>query len=189
MMEQEIIKYDNGAFCIRNFFNKTECDELIKSAENKGFEKAKIQSYIGEEFDLEVRNNDRVFFDDYDLARRLFLQMEQFLPTELDAWIKNWPWTVSCLNERFRFYRYSALQYFKWHMDGSFKRDHSEVSMLSVIFYLNDDFSGGETEFETFKIKPEKGMVLIFPHKLMHQGTAVKKGDKYVLRTDVMYSR
>ncbi len=91
------------------------------------------------------------------------------------------------MNERFRFYRYSSQQYFKWHMDGSFRRDHSERSKLSAIFYLNDNFDGGETDFAGFQVMPEKGMVLIFPHELMHQGAPVVKGCKYVLRTDVMY--
>lgn len=34
---------------------------------------------------------------------------------------------------------------------------------------------------------PKAGMALVFPHLMMHQGSTIKSGTKYVLRTDVMY--
>ena len=55
------------------------------------------------------------------------------------------------------------------------------------MIYLNDDFEGGETSFDTISIKGEKGMMLIFLHSLSHEGKEVTKGIKYVLRTDIMY--
>ena len=70
------------------------------------------------------------------------------------------------------------------------------------MIYLNDDFEGGSTDFKRtdevpktgmaykeFKVWPKGGMLLLFPHKLMHQGSPVTRGAKYVLRTDVMYKR
>ncbi|MDF3030995.1 MAG: putative iron-regulated protein [Moraxellaceae bacterium] len=38
-------------------------------------------------------------------------------------------------------------------------------------------------------VRPAAGMVLVFPHSIMHQGTPVTSGVKYVLRTDVTYRR
>ena len=32
------------------------------------------------------------------------------------------------------------------------------------------------------------GMVLVFDHTIMHEGSELKKGRKYSMRTDVMYS-
>ena len=32
------------------------------------------------------------------------------------------------------------------------------------------------------------GMVLVFDHAIMHEGSELKKGRKYSMRTDVMYS-
>ena len=57
------------------------------------------------------------------------------------------------------------------------------------MIYLNDDFAGGETNFGETCIKPETGMALVFEHDLLHEGCAVMKGRKYVLRSDVMYGR
>ena len=63
--------------------------------------------------------------------------------------------------------------------------------MLTVMVYLNDVPSGGETEFQPsgFRVIPKAGTVLVFQHDLLHQGAEVLNGTKYVLRTDVMYHR
>jgi hypothetical protein len=55
------------------------------------------------------------------------------------------------------------------------------------MMYLNDNFESGETTFRNLKIKPERGIALIFLHDLYHEGSQVTRGVKYVLRTDVMY--
>jgi prolyl 4-hydroxylase len=36
-------------------------------------------------------------------------------------------------------------------------------------------------------VTPEAGLALIFDHDLLHEGAAVLEGQKYVLRSDVMY--
>ena len=33
-----------------------------------------------------------------------------------------------------------------------------------------------------------KGMVLVFQHDIMHEGSTLVKGKKYSMRTDIMYS-
>ncbi|STD12559.1 Uncharacterised protein [Chryseobacterium carnipullorum] len=54
--------------------------------------------------------------------------------------------------------------------------------------YLNDDFEGGETEFENlFTVAPKKGSAMVFYHPLRHEGKILISGKKYVLRTDVIY--
>ena len=57
------------------------------------------------------------------------------------------------------------------------------------MIYLNEDMIGGETKFNHHSIKPATGKALIFKHELVHEGSKVIKGIKYVLRTDVMYRR
>lgn len=80
-------------------------------------------------------------------------------------------------------------QYFKWHKDGHYCRTDDEISQLSFLIYLNQDYQGGETEFPWETIRPETGMALVFPHKIRHQGSSIASGIKYVLRTDVMFVR
>jgi predicted 2-oxoglutarate/Fe(II)-dependent dioxygenase YbiX len=95
------------------------------------------------------------------------------------------------LNERFRFYRYEPGQYFRWHHDGAFCRSPSERSLITAMLYLNEGFEGGETEFALgaglVSIAPKRGLVLLFSHGLLHQGAPVRRGRKYVLRSDIMY--
>jgi len=73
-----------------------------------GFEEAPINTLGGAEIYKEVRNNNRVMFDDYDLEEELFQKIRPFMPQEYDGW------TLYNLNERFRIYRYEREQYFKW---------------------------------------------------------------------------
>lgn len=177
------IEFGAGIFTVKNFLSPTECASYIQMSENIGFEEAAIQTREGPEVLKTVRNNDRIIFDDIDLAAFLFERAKQFLPDSIDDW------RLLGLNERFRFYRYTPEQYFKWHKDGFYCRSSTEVSQLSLLLYLNGDYAGGETEFRWDVIKPEAGMALAFPHLMMHQGAAIISGVKYVLRTDVMYKR
>ena len=62
---------------------------------------------------------------------------------------------------------------------------------LAMIWYLNDDFEGGETVFyPECSIKPQKGSVLIFPPYWMfpHSGKPVWKGKKYIMSTYCLWS-
>jgi len=100
------------------------------------------------------------------------------------------------LNERLRFLRYDPGQKFVPHTDGQYRRQDGsgEKSFITVQLYLNEGFKGGETTFidtnnakhrVSFPIKT--GMVLLFEHRIVHEGTAVKEGRKYLMRTNVMY--
>jgi len=57
----------------------------------------------------------------------------------------------------------------------------------SSICYLNDDYEGGEIEFPNFgvKIKPEPGMLILFPSNFAyaHRAHPVTKGTKYAMVT------
>ncbi len=56
------------------------------------------------------------------------------------------------------------------------------------MIYLNDDFEGGTTAFDSFEVAPKTGDGLIFFQELEHAGLPIVSGRKYVLRTDIMYS-
>lgn len=73
--------------------------------------------------------------------------------------------------------------YHVWHDENSAIQHSSRVAVW--MFYLNDDFEGGETEFLYYKrrIKPSKGTLLIWPAGLTHchRGGLVLSGMKYVI--------
>lgn len=92
------------------------------------------------------------------------------------------------INEFFYHEPYSVLRYrggqeYKAHYDGGTDTGRS----LSAICYLNSDYSGGEIEFPNFKIKikPEPGMLILFPsnYAYSHIAHPVTEGTKYAIVT------
>jgi predicted 2-oxoglutarate/Fe(II)-dependent dioxygenase YbiX len=167
-----------------NFFMPSECDALIDSSEAMGYSEALIRARgQGEVMNKDVRDNDRVIWDDVNMAESLFERVKELLPQDIDGW------KPSGLNERFRFYRYKDGQKFRPHVDGAFKRSETELSLITLLIYLNEEFEGGTTYLIGINenITPKKGMLLLFDHKILHSGMAVTEGVKYVIRTDVMY--
>ena len=60
---------DIGA--VTDFLTAAECDAYVRLSESKGFEEAPITTDRGMLMMKDVRNNDRVMFDDPDRARTL----------------------------------------------------------------------------------------------------------------------
>ena len=185
-MEKEELD-DERIFVIHGFLSPEECAALIERSEELGYGDAPITTGAGFVMRKDVRNNERVMVDDGDLAARLFALARPMLP---DTWFG---WELVGLNERFRFYRYDPGQFFAAHTDGCFERDNGERSHLTFMVYLNEGFQGGETAFhlygEKVNVVPKTGMALVFYHRRLHEGAAVRSGRKYVLRSDVMYRR
>lgn len=168
-------------FTIDNFLNAEECDNYIQLSEEKGFEQAKVNTEKGSKIIEDVRNNERVLFTDFALAKILWERLEPYAPEKIGNSI------AIGLNELFRFYKYEPGQQFKKHQDQSYIRNEVEASYYTFLIYLNDDFTGGDTTFNDVVISPKKGSALIFYHPLEHAGTEVTQGTKYILRTDIMY--
>lgn len=175
-----------GIWTVNNFLSAEECAEWIEFAENLGFDKAPINVGFGAEKVIDnIRNNQRAMIDDTIRANYLWEKSKEFVPNKFNNH------TAVGLNERLRFYRYEPSQKFSWHSDGSFSRPNGERSLLTFMIYLNEDFLGGETVFsslEKTEIVPKTGLMLVFKHEIFHQGSVVRKGRKYVLRSDVMFS-
>jgi prolyl 4-hydroxylase len=174
---------------IHNFLSGEECAALIRRSEGLNYETGTVADVVIEN----VRNNERVLLDDVHLASDMFRRAEPFLPTDIAGH------RLCGFNERWRFYRYQPGQTFKPHRDGSyFRRETLEESQLTFMIYLNDGMTGGETRFfadmeQAFRqqpylsVQPRDGMALVFLHQIWHEGAVVRSGQKYVLRTDVMY--
>lgn len=172
-----------GVYVISELLTPQECQALIDFTEAQGYETAPITTARGFEMRPDIRNNARVIVDDVERADALWQRSRIEIPTFCRGR------QVVGLNERFRFYRYDPGERFAPHRDGAFRRDNGEMSLLTFLVYLNEGFEGGETVVEGLSVTPRLGMALIFEHQLMHEGAAVTRGRKYVLRTDVMYGR
>jgi len=96
--------------------------------------------------------------------------------------------------------RYQPGQYYKWHYDHIYPHTDDIKQHIAqfgqrvktAIFYLNDDFTGGETEFKTpfSTVSPERNKALIFDNcdkfekrdsSSIHRGNSVIAGEKWVV--------
>jgi prolyl 4-hydroxylase len=181
----------DGAYTVPNILSQLECTAMIEKVEAIGFAPATVSLATGPQLMTGIRNNERVKFDDPELAKLLETRLETIIRKD-DARAR--------LNERFAVYRYDPGQRFKRHQDGTIKTDDGlETSRQTVLVYLNDDCEGGETVFSDVDrsgsqikfletpVVPETGMALIFEHELWHEGKPVTAGRKYILRTDILY--
>ncbi|UJR16191.1 hypothetical protein I4U23_003101 [Adineta vaga] len=178
------------AFVLLNVFTREECQEWIEISEQHGYSPALINMGQQQVLRTDVRNNHRCMIDDVDMANILFDRIKAYLP---NLWNND---HIVGLNERLRFLRYDPGQKFQPHFDGIFIRNDEsmERSYITIQLYLNEGFEGGETTFvhhtkssQNVPCIPRTGMVLVFEHKLFHEGSALIKGRKYTVRTDVMY--
>ena len=83
--------------------------------------------------------------------------------------------------EPYEILKYSKNNHLNWHTDDG----SSERSRVSMLYYLNDDYEGGELEFANFDVlyKPVAGDILIFPSSFIykHRFRQVTEGTRYVI--------
>ena len=176
---------------IPEFLGPEECQRVVALAHSHGFHDATINDANGAQLRPDIRNNERVIFDDEALAQELWPKIEPH------AKAMRFGSRAVGLNERFRIYRYKPGHFFDWHQDGVFERDNGATSRFTLLIFLNSDFEGGATSFsavlspyvfEDFTLSPQQGKALLFFHPISHRGDVVAAGEKYMLRTDIMYS-
>ena len=141
--------------------------------------------------DEEVRNNERVMWDDgaeanalLDALRERLQATDRALPPAFRGG------ALVGANPRLRVYRYEPGQRHGTHWDTEVELEGGAViSRLTLVIYLNDDFEGGHTRFPELDVSVQAapGRALLFQHRVLHEACAVERGAKYVLRTDVLY--
>ena len=93
--------------------------------------------------------------------------------------------------EEFRIKKYHSRSHDRFDIHVDVDNHASARRYLAFLYYLNDDFTGGETEFPTYskKIVPQRGSVMVFPPtwQYPHAGLRVNKGIKYIMSTYCHY--
>jgi len=178
------------AIILENVFSEDECQAIVDfTKDNLNYSIALLNVGNGiQVLDDRNRNHQRAIYDTNEISGYIFERIKGHLPQQ---WKDN---ELRGLNERLRFLHYKGGEYFKPHFDGSYMRDDkTELSYLTVLFYLNEGYEGGRTNFinadngERFPVPVKTGSILIFEHRIFHEGGTLKKGEKYLMRTDVMY--
>lgn len=178
---------------VEGFLDDAACDALIARID-AGAAPAPVTTTRGMVMRPDIRNNERVMFDDVEGAASLSARMAPFVPETLRGEPRTTQregptWRAVGLNERFRGYRYRPGQRFAPHSDGCFARSDTEQSAITVLISLNGGCVGGDTRLLDFGVvvTPKRGTLFLFDHSLLHEGAEVTAGEKHVLRSDVMY--
>ena len=169
---------------VDEILTQDEASALIDRIDAGNPSVAPINTPRGPQDHTGLRNNERVIFDDVQLASDLCERLREYVHESCHGG------TFKGLNERFRCYRYKPGMRFGPHLDGPFVRNESERSYYSALFYLNEVEEGGDTVFFTrppIRVSPAMGRALLFQHPITHEGAEVTAGIKYVLRSDLMY--
>ena len=216
---------------IDNILSKNECNELIAAAEKVGFKPSpKSGGGHGQVVTTGARTSQFYVNDDLKLANKIWNLIKHAVPNNLHN-IKPVPYmnsntrgdefTPIGINEHIRYYKYDIGQIILKHDDyrmSRYRYDPQEdkyyyqMTFLTVLIYLNEEFKDGRTMFWTkyanvgttghcrfirdiefaesdLQISPETGKVLINDHMVQHEGEAPAKGVKYILRTDIVHER
>lgn len=166
----------------------------------------------------DIRSCGRCIIDDVKLAASIYEKvLNAIRKTHFEEKVVHAPWVSSSeayaqidveeegrvtavgLNERLRFLKYTKGHFFAPHQDIAFTRGPEfeeragETSHITVQIYLNEKFRGGSTRFVSGKryydVQPRIGSALVFDHNLLHEGSLVTKGQKYSVRTDIMFTQ
>lgn len=232
-VQNKVMEYVEGRIkTVEDILSKKECMELIGLSEAKGYKPSPLSGgghgSTGREG---ARTSQFCVWDDQGLSMNLWKRIKEHVPENLHN-IKQTPYMSSAtqgdefkpvsINEHIRFYKYDPGQRILKHDDYRMSRYrydkktdkyYRQMTFFTVLVYLNDTFTDGETCFWTryseagaptshcrfirdiefneanLRIKPKEGMMLINDHMVQHEGEAPWKGTKYVLKTDIVHEK
>ncbi len=118
--------------------------------------------------------------------------LERLMATSLNASIHHAePAVILC---------YQKNQYYHWHYDAIYPHNQNIQQQIdqfgqrakTAIFYINDDFTGGETEFKKpfTSVKPKQGNIISFNNcdssgkrltESIHRGVELQSGEKWII--------
>ena len=107
---------------------------------------------------------------------------DKLISLTIPGYIKTFKITEEIKNpETYGLLRYSVGEKYNSHYDGGTGSSRA----ISVLIYLNSDYTGGEIEFTNFdlKIKAKSGTMIVFPsnYAYSHIAHPVTLGTKYVI--------
>jgi len=169
-------------FLIEKFLNKAKCERWLER-----FQEEDKTLRVDDRF----RKNDRITIYDEKAARHILGEIYHDLNGGcVGSLFHEREFYVDGCNDRFHLYRYSKPgDQFTLHADQPYiDEERARISFYTVLIYLNDDYEGGEALVGgEHKFKPPAGSALIFPHYILHGAAPLISGERYTLRTDIMY--
>lgn len=196
---------------IKDVLSPPECRSIIAAAQTIGFTPDAPVTNSGE--DSSVLAHNFYWIADEAFCRKLWERVGPYVPNQVDGKMVrglnrrfrvyryvpgaeyrchiDGAWPPSGINAQTDAYIYDSSP-----------PSAKQSSLFTFLIYLNDEFEAGETTFfmpsirdgvmNAYPVKPVMGAVAVFPHgegkgALLHEGTGVRNGAKYIIRTDVLY--
>ncbi|ODV96353.1 hypothetical protein PACTADRAFT_41543 [Pachysolen tannophilus NRRL Y-2460] len=200
---------------IERFFTEQLCADLIKSFESSLelslTPKIESKDYASRVNDRALVNDHETALNLWKYLKKVLSFKDEYDLGEEDSSVDMFDKAIG-LNSQLRVYRYTKGHYFGKHYDDDVNstvldstNDTNNKKILNgrtkwtMLMYLTGDeeFTGGNTIFYPatsngvlVDLHPSKGMVLLHKHGqdcLLHEADLVKNGEKWVLRTDVVF--
>jgi len=118
----------------------------------------------------------------YDRVQKSYNKWLQLIPQQM---AKVWSgYYFDLIDEGYQINRYTKSQYYDFHLDLLKDANHGN-RVLSLCFYINDNYTGGELEFPFMSYKPTKGSAVVFPSTWLypHRSAPIISGTKYSIVT------
>jgi len=174
---------ENDLYVIDNFLNETEIETYLEYVKNQS------ESQIKKAF-----NNQTNFFnaklENSELSQTFYKKVENINIVDKSDMNRK---PIKACNYVFMA-KYNPDGNFNLHTDTGSHFLPDEISYQTLLIYLNNDYTGGETTFynQNFEKKvvviPKKGTAILFKIDLWHQGEKVLKGRKYWIGTEIVWS-
>jgi len=188
---QKLSRGSRFARIIRDVVPRGWCQRFLELSERRGLtSEGTLTNRIPKDAEPEAELED----DRSVLLDALYQRVQDAVPQHMRAG------HAVGLNERMQIQKHSPGSRFEPRIDSAVIRSEGdragEMSQVTFLLHLNDEFEGGDTVFfpsgdpsgERIVVKPQTGSVLIFLHPMLHEMSLLEAGHKYDLRTDVMYS-
>jgi hypothetical protein len=191
------LEKDVGIF--ENFLSADECDVFIELYENRDKKGLTYNRQDGEGADalnktdtaLSVSLSDVFGNEKIDKLNDDFIN--NFWENGVNKYGKYYPSLLQIDKKLWGYKIQKTLAgegYHIWHCEDSSPSHTTRI--LTYIIFLNDDFTGGETEFlhKNMRITPKKGTLAIFPanYTHTHRGNPPLTGEKYIMTSWVHLS-
>ena len=192
-----------------NLLSKKECNQIVQTCVEQKLQQMETQYKSG-------RNNSRLIVFDSMMTNYIWQKLQTTLDETIDCTklvplgfdVLRGDWKLSGANEAIRFNQYNCKknEFFSVHRDSQFCPSGDERSVFSIVIYLNDGYSGGETVFyfpkdssieskgldiseeiaknqgldegyEKVIIKPKCGNFVIFTPNILHESLKIEDND------------
>jgi Rps23 Pro-64 3,4-dihydroxylase Tpa1-like proline 4-hydroxylase len=171
-----------------------EIEELLNPLSKLQWSPSRVKTSEGYVVDTKFRYN--VYFwlnknlDYSDEDKTRIAKVESLIDAEVKPCLQQYQSDVGVSIEKqepYELLKYTESNFLEWHTDDG-SSDRSRVSML---YYLNDGYEGGELEFANFDVfyKPQRGDVIVFPSSFIykHRVREVTSGVRYVIADFMAY--